>query len=328
MTALETLLFAYVLNAARQLPLLAGLGWVLRRILRPSPRLEYALWLLIASLAFLLPLSTGLGLWEPALLSEASSVTVPDSAQWGRLVLVVWLLPSLWHTVRLLRNLLATHRLRAQGATLFAHHGVAVRESPQVLGSAGPLLVGLFRPVVFIPRFLIDPARRDLLDAALAHELAHVRRHDMATSLLSHLLLLPLRCHPVSAWLLNELDSSRELACDAHCAVHPLDYARCLLDIARHCVEPRGPLTALGIADAQILERRIHALTFPVHRRPNASEFGVLAITLLLACAMLSGAARSTYHRIAHLPAPRLVRDTLTMPPAPPPPPPALRVRR
>ena len=170
MTVFESLLLAYVVNAAWQLPLLAGLALLLLRCLRrPSPRLEYVVWLLTVGLAALLPLSVGLGLFSPVSIAAAGSVnaSLPDALL--RIVLIGTLLPSCWMAVRLLNAAYATFQLRRSTVPLFTKWNLEVRQSPADLNSAGPLLIGVLRPVVLVPEFLASPEHAHLLDAALAH---------------------------------------------------------------------------------------------------------------------------------------------------------------
>lgn len=55
----------------------------------------------------------------------------------------------------------------------------------------------------------------DHLEALLAHELAHVLRHDYAVNLLQSLLEIALFHHPGVWWLSRRICRERELACDA-----------------------------------------------------------------------------------------------------------------
>lgn len=154
----------------------------------------------------------------------------------------------------------------------------------------------------------------------MAHELTHVRRHDLLTLHLTEVLLLPLAFHPLTDWLRRNLHAARELACDAEAQTDAIEYARCLLAIARHTIRPNRPLTALGIGSAEILERRILALAAPAKRTLSGREQYGLAILLLISCAILSGAARSSYLWLTSVPAPNSARRLTASPPPPPPP--------
>jgi beta-lactamase regulating signal transducer with metallopeptidase domain len=322
MTGLESLLIGlYLLNAAWQLPLLAGFALLLLRCLRrPSPKLESAVWTLVAMLAALLPLAVVLGVFGPVHFSSGSAGPV---AQQGFLLQLLLLIPAfvtLRTLIRLLRAAIATVRLRRRTRAAFHRAGVEIRISPPEYEAAGPLLTGVLRPVIFIPAFLTKAEHAPLLDAAIAHELAHVARHDMFTYCVTEMFLLPLAFHPLTGWLRQKLYAARELACDARATVDSVAYARCLLAMARHTVQPARQLAALGIGNAQILEQRIHALASPSTRTLSLRERYLAAVLLLIACASLAVAARSTYLWFTSIPAP--VYRTLGSHPPPPPPPP------
>lgn len=329
MTALESLILAYLMNAAWQMPLLAGLGLLLLRCLRrPSPKLEYAVWVLTAFLGALIPLAVVFGLFGPARFAPETgraSVAMPDTAL--RLLLLMAALMS-WRTAaKLLRAGIATLRLRRKTGAAFFRQGVEIRISPPELAAAGPLLTGIFRPVIFIPAFLTEAEHAPLLEAAIAHELAHVVRFDMLTHCATEMLLLPLALHPLTGWLRKRLYAARELACDARATVDAVAYARCLLAMARHTVQPTRQLTALGIGTAQILEQRIHALAAPSTRMLSLRERYLAAALLLLACALLAISARSSYLWFTSVPAPVPQLKFIGNPP-PPPPPPRVQGRR
>lgn len=114
MSAVESLIFAYFLNAAWQFPLLAGSAALLLRLLRrPSPRTEHSLWILTSLLAALLPLAVGLGLLDPAPMTPLLKSQSPQLPPTGyRLLLAFVLFAALRKAVHFLRAAIATHRIR------------------------------------------------------------------------------------------------------------------------------------------------------------------------------------------------------------------------
>ncbi len=135
---------------------------------------------------------------------------------------------------------------------------------------AGPVTVGARRPTIILPSRLLDPGAEDDLSAALAHEIAHVRRRDYLCNLLAELLLLPVAFHPLAWAIKRRLAESRELACDelAATVLNPASYARSLVRMAQQIsdlalpVAP-GPDYTLGVFDADILEERVMRLLKP-----------------------------------------------------------------
>ena len=83
-----------------------------------------------------------------------------------------------------------------------------------VEGIDGPAVAGWWRPVVLVPGALLAKMSPDLLEALLAHELAHVRRHDYLVNLLQGLVESLLFYHPVVWWLSHRVRIEREQIAD------------------------------------------------------------------------------------------------------------------
>ena len=77
-----------------------------------------------------------------------------------------------------------------------------------------PLAIGWWRPVVLLPAALLTRMPAGLLEALLAHELAHIRRHDYIVNLLQAVVEALLFYHPVVWWLSRRIRHERELIAD------------------------------------------------------------------------------------------------------------------
>ncbi len=67
----------------------------------------------------------------------------------------------------------------------------------------GPITAGILRPIVLLPASLVSGLPPELLEALLAHELAHVRRHDYLVNLVQSGIEIFLFYHP-SVWMLSQ----------------------------------------------------------------------------------------------------------------------------
>jgi RND family efflux transporter MFP subunit len=200
------------------------------------------------------------------------------------LVTLVWLTGVLVASVRLvLRGIVAAGlRRRARPvddpavnslcASLATSMGV--RRSPPVLvldDLAGPLLVGLFRPAIVLPGPVPDAASAELRHV-VAHELAHLRRHDLWWNLLTAVADVLFLFHPL-VWLARrEYRLAQESACDeaalAATDSAPADYARTLLAVVGRGSLPAVAFAAGVVGSRKALERRILAMS----RRSNWSR--------------------------------------------------------
>lgn len=174
---------------------------------------------------------------------------------------------------------------------LRAHFGLArvrLLESARV---AVPSVVGALRPVVLVPASLATGLSRDEIRGLLAHELAHVRRHDYLVNAVQCLFESLLFFHPVTWWLSGRLRAEREFCCD-DAAVRvgggAFAYARTLsfLEEARG----RAALPVLS-ANGGSLMNRILRILGGAPRRNRATLFtGALTVAAGLALGSLMAA--------------------------------------
>lgn len=146
----------------------------------------------------------------------------------------------------------------------------ALRRPPDLQRSshvASPLLLGLRRPAVLLPPSTLELTRASDLRLILAHELAHVKRLDLAWDWLPVIAGTVFFFHPLT-WLAGrEWHASREIACDdlarRAAGASPPEYGRVLLRLIDG-QRSRSPATALavGISErAGHFKRRIRAMT-------------------------------------------------------------------
>lgn len=141
----------------------------------------------------------------------------------------------------LLRHALGFHRLhrllrRCQPAPAALRHGLPLPKLARVLvaeHAVRPFCAGWRRPVIVLPRTLLEPHRRSQARAVLRHEAAHLQAGDPAVQMLFALLAIPLGLHPLFWWLVRDVRFQCELlADDTAAAADRADYARELIDLA------------------------------------------------------------------------------------------------
>jgi beta-lactamase regulating signal transducer with metallopeptidase domain/predicted nucleic acid-binding Zn-ribbon protein len=79
---------------------------------------------------------------------------------------------------------------------------------------ASPVTAGALAPLVLVPASLATGMAPQLLEALLAHELAHVRRHDYLLNLVQSAIEILLFYHPAVWWLSHRIRVERELIAD------------------------------------------------------------------------------------------------------------------
>jgi beta-lactamase regulating signal transducer with metallopeptidase domain len=284
--------------------------------------IRYGLWF-TASVKFLLPFSLleNLGaalpvpvLPVPALIAIRPAAApfahmVPPAAHhlsYGLLLICVWALGlALVLTVWLTRWL----RLRSamQGA---ADMEMALPVPVRCVASwLEPGLVGIFRPVILLPRGIGEKLSAAEMDAILAHELCHLYRRDNLTAAIHMLVEALFWFHPLAWWIGRRLVEERELACDESVLAngnHPRAYAEGILKVCRFYIQ--SPLTcASGVSGAD-LQLRIRAIMAGHTAADLESGKGLLlalaaliAVALPLAGGMMTSAPMTVLARkVAH----------------------------
>ncbi|MGH7542660.1 MAG: M56 family metallopeptidase [Gemmatimonadota bacterium] len=151
-------------------------------------------------------------------------------------------------------------------------------------GSTMPMMWGVLRPTILIPRDADgwSPAlRRDVM----LHELAHVQRHDYLTQMIARL-ACALHWFDPLAWLgARRMRLERERACDDRVidgGSSPCDYAEHLLAVARwHSTLVRAG--ALGMAGGSPLGDRLRAVLETGRTRRRVPRWASLGQTVAAA---------------------------------------------
>ncbi len=153
-----------------------------------------------------------------------------------------------------------------------------------------PTVIGWLRPVILLPASILGELPAEQLELILAHELAHIRRHDYLLNLLQAAIETLLFYHPAVWWVSRRIGIEREACCDdlavAGCGDRLL-YARALtrLEELRH--EPAGifPVKVGVAADGAPLPSRIRrVLGLPGNDQEGRRTWlgGSVAVLLLI----------------------------------------------
>jgi hypothetical protein len=127
------------------------------------------------------------------------------------------------------------------------------------------------------------------LDAVLAHESAHIRRHDPLVQWLALLNRAIFWFHPLAWWLEHRLSALAEEACDAAVLARgcdPHDYSGYLLELARTVVHSGARVRSVGMAmPGSSLPYRIRQI---LTRREAPRVSRARAVCLIATCATVS----------------------------------------
>jgi beta-lactamase regulating signal transducer with metallopeptidase domain len=162
--------------------------------------------------------------------------------------LPAWAIGVLLFALRLAWSCGHASALRREGAAAEPWILSMVHAAAERLGVRGPVrvlmssiaevpsVVGWIRPVILLPASAITGLTPQQLEAVIAHELAHIRRHDYLVNLLQSLVETLLFYHPVVWWTSANIRRERELCCDdlaVRCCGDAVCYARALTNLEK-----------------------------------------------------------------------------------------------
>jgi beta-lactamase regulating signal transducer with metallopeptidase domain len=209
-------------------------------------------------------------------------------------IVTAWLFGVLLLVLRLAAGLVGAEQTRRRGlkpatesvqqSVLQVAERLGIRRAVRIFESslaATPTVVGWLAPVILLPTSTLCGLTPLQLRAILAHELAHVRRHDYLVNLAQTVVEIVLFYHPAVWWVSRRIRQEREQCCDdvaIDLCGDPVAYARALALLEEQRAAPRLALAASGAP----LTSRVRRIV----GRPEPVGSGVLSLAAV-AVAML-----------------------------------------
>jgi TonB family protein len=174
-------------------------------------------------------------------LRERVAEALDAAAPW---VPAIWLVGVVLFLGRLKLGLAAARRMRVAGTQAAPKElqsllrqlaaRLQVARAVQLMHTAVvqvPTVIGWLRPVILLPIGCFSGLSQTQIEALLAHELAHIRRHDYLVSVFQSVVEALLFYHPAVWWVSRQVRQERECCCDelaVGVAGDRLAYARAL----------------------------------------------------------------------------------------------------
>jgi hypothetical protein len=297
-------------SAVRATVLAGAVGLVVTALRLASPRTLHTAW---TGVAFVMLLSPAIVAWGPEAAipvlwsAPASAVQGWDSGPvLDHGVAAAAPLPSIPHQRRVdWKSVIAL--IYAGGLVLLLLRlGLGVWRACALIGEAAvvrgrlthprcmtPMTVGLFTPVVILPRDW--PRWTDAeLAAVLTHEEAHVRRRDPLLAFLTLANRAVFWFHPLAWWLQRRVANLSEQACDEMVILQGHDtraYSASLLRFARAVADDGRRVVFVGTGmPGTNLHARLRLLTHSPTPRPSVRGLACLSVAYLGAVAISSAA--------------------------------------
>ena len=252
------------------------------------------------------------------------------------LIVTLWLLGVLVLQLRFLGQLAFLHRLKHRGAERIPARWLelcqeleaklSIKKPVRYLQSLrvrSPFTVGWLRPAVLFPTGLLAELDPRQIRSVLAHELAHVKRHDFGVNLLQSLLCILFFYHPAVWWMSARVEEEREHACDDLAVAvtgEKVGYARTLVQLqeqqlGRHAL-------AMNVSGSGFTGRIRRLLGAPLGTGTYGEGFttAIIIFACIFLAVQLTGREEGALTQVQSM---DLNEQSIGVPPPPPPPPPA-----
>ena len=189
--------------------------------------------------------------------------------EWSPRLIFFWAIGVLILSLRLTVGWIRTQRIKANGRHLEStaltskmyelcnrlgvRQAVSLCQTDDILT---PTVIGWIKPVVLLPASAISGLTMDQISAILAHELAHIKRHDYFVNLLQSMVEVLLFYHPAVWWISRGIRQERENCCDdlaLQVCSNRRDYIEALLQL-EHQRNSEGSL-AMAATGGALLQR-------------------------------------------------------------------------
>lgn len=175
-----------------------------------------------------------------------------------------------------------------------------------------PAVVGYFRPVLLLPVSAVSGMTLHQLETLIAHELAHIRRHDYLVNVFQQVAEILLFFHPAVWWVSSQLRREREHCCDDLAVLvcgDVVTYASALLTLEEQR-PTAAPRLVLAATHGRLIDR-VHRLLGRSEWQPGSRTVTVpialAAVCLSLAVVSAQPTAPSTSRDITSLPTQQLI---------------------
>ncbi|GGA69334.1 hypothetical protein GCM10011507_21060 [Edaphobacter acidisoli] len=301
-----------LVNHLWQSTLVALLAWLLTLALKNNhARARYWIWM-VASVKFLVPFSAFVAIGESLrpvaaapMQSTAFTVVAEKVAQpvqsltidfsdasvaaashpahsVAAILFVIWACGCLFVLLRWARSWWAVRLAVRASSPMALMADVPVRMSSELLE---PGIFGIFRPVILLPKSIIDRLTTPQIESILAHEMCHLRRRDNLTIAIHMLVEAAFWFHPAVWWIEARLLEERERACDEavlQAGNEAEVYAESILSVCKFYAE--APMACMsGVTGSDLKRRIVRIMTSPMARKLDLRRKLLLGVVALAA---------------------------------------------
>jgi beta-lactamase regulating signal transducer with metallopeptidase domain len=228
---------------------------------------------------------------------------------WIPILVQVWFFGAMLFLVRLATSLADIRNLRQKSHEKVESHwedvlkrqlrSLKMSKPVQLLKSIHvdmPMTYGVWKPVILIPAALFFQLSPVQLEAIIAHELAHIKRHDYLVNLIQSVLEVLFFFHPIFWWINKTAKEQRENACDdlaISMGISPKDLAFGLANVLNYAKNPTPEIAMAAAKTNNPTLNRIKRImgVKTSSSQPTTITSMTMMITLLLGATLMVGAS-------------------------------------
>lgn len=228
------------------------------------------------------------------------------------LIVTVWLLGVAFFVLRLLGGLAYIQHLKTAYTSPIPEKWqylledlaaqIPVKRSVELLESAlikVPMVIGHFKPVILLPVGAVNGLSTAQVEAILAHELAHIARHDYLLHILQSVIEIFFYFNPAVWWISALIRTERENCCDdtavALCG-NQLTYAKALVALQEMSIATPNLAMTFANNKNQLLKRIQRILNQPQNKSDIMEKLTATCLLLAILVGLSVSAARPYNH--------------------------------
>ena len=163
-----------------------------------------------------------------------------------------------------------------------------------------PIVVGWIKPTILIPIAIVNQLSAKDVETIIAHEIAHIKRHDWIVNIFQSFIEVIFYFHPATWWISAQIRQERENACDDWALQNGydrLDYVKLMCRVKEIQNQPL-PTLALGFSPSKNnMVKRIQRILGNTQKQYQMKN-RILAFGLLLAIGLGYAFTKSNNHKI------------------------------
>lgn len=254
------------------------------------------------------PVTTG----ASAQIPESSASFVHKLEYYFPLILNIWILGTFFLLLRMAGGFVYMKKLtrsarsgcekltglvRSLNKKFRINRKLDIRESLHIYT---PMVTGYLKPVILFPVGLVNQLNTNEVECIIAHELAHIKRHDFIFNILQMFAEAFYYYHPGIWYISSLINAERENCCDdlaIACCGSNISYAKTLLKLQEmkqnSKLRPALALSGQSNTFSQRIMRILNQGSVNTHYREKLLAFGLVFIGLFIGAGNLNSKAET-----------------------------------